>query len=237
MAIEEIGDYYPGNMIGQSYPGISASEDGQVLYAMWTGPEMTDADTMNVDQTYLLYWTDLYHAVSEDGGATWEYLGVFPGMLPNVGESYGHAAQHLEKISDTEYRAHIIYLADMSPGTSLFGEGDATALADVLYDTYDIVITSVDDNIAMVRNFELAQNYPNPFNPSTIISYTLAERSNVTLKVYDVLGKEVANLVNNSQEAGTHQVTFDASNLATGLYIYTLNAGNFTSSKKMMLIK
>ena len=102
--------------------------------------------------------------------------------------------------------------------------------------TQFVPITGVEDGLKL-HSFALDQNYPNPFNPSTLISYTLAERSNVTLKVYDVLGKEVASLVNNSQEAGTHQVTFDASNLATGLYIYTLNAGNFTSSKKMMLIK
>ena len=103
--------------------------------------------------------------------------------------------------------------------------------------TQFVPITGVEEEGIKLNSFSLDQNYPNPFNPSTIVNYTLAERSNVTLKVYDVLGKEVASLVNNSQEAGTHQVTFDASNLASGLYIYTLNAGDFSSSKKMMLMK
>ena len=100
----------------------------------------------------------------------------------------------------------------------------------------DIVIVSNDDEI-IVNNFNLEQNYPNPFNPSTTINYSLAERSAVTLKVYDVLGNEVTTLVNTTQEAGKHNVTFDAAKLASGLYIYTLNTGNFTSSKKMMLLK
>jgi len=102
--------------------------------------------------------------------------------------------------------------------------------------TTDILIVGVDDNI-IANNFTLEQNYPNPFNPSTTINYTLAERSAITLKVYDVLGNEVATLVNTTQEAGKYDVKFDASSLSSGLYIYTLNTGNFTSSKKMMLLK
>lgn len=234
-ANQEQADTYPGNGIGQNYPSISASEDGKVLYALWAGPEFSAPGTINVASTGLHY-LDLYHAFSQDGGATWTYGGVFPGMLANTSETFGHAAQHLEKVDDNTYRAHIVYLNDPDAGVFVFGEG-ADALAELMYTTYDIVTTSVDDKGTLVSNFELAQNYPNPFNPSTKISYTLAERSSVTLKVYDVLGKEVANLVNTTQEAGSHTVNFDASNLASGLYIYTLNAGNFTSSKKMMLLK
>jgi hypothetical protein len=88
-----------------------------------------------------------------------------------------------------------------------------------------------------VFDFKLEQNYPNPFNPSTSIKYSLAEASEVNLRVYDVLGNEVATLVNSAQNAGAYNVTFDASNLASGLYIYTLKTGNFVSSKKMMLLK
>ncbi len=87
------------------------------------------------------------------------------------------------------------------------------------------------------RNFELAQNYPNPFNPSTAISYQLPVASNVMLKVYDMLGREVATLVNARQEAGRYQIMFNATNLASGLYFYRLQAGNFVETKKMMLVK
>jgi hypothetical protein len=98
-------------------------------------------------------------------------------------------------------------------------------------------IVGVEDDVISVTDFSLAQNYPNPFNPTTSISYSLAERSSVSLKVYDVLGTEVATLVNTTQGAGAYDVNFDAANLASGLYIYTLKAGSYTSTKKMMLLK
>ncbi len=85
--------------------------------------------------------------------------------------------------------------------------------------------------------FELNQNYPNPFNPSTTIKYTLPQTGNVTLKVYNALGQEVATLVNGRQTAQSYEVTFDASNLASGVYIYTLRTDNFNQSKKMLLVK
>jgi hypothetical protein len=88
------------------------------------------------------------------------------------------------------------------------------------------------------REFALNQNYPNPFNPTTTISFTLAEDGLVTLKVYDLLGREVAMLVNQDLKAGAlHNVTFDASRLSTGIYIYRLQAGNNVQVKKLMLIK
>jgi len=85
--------------------------------------------------------------------------------------------------------------------------------------------------------FRLAQNYPNPFNPSTSISYSVAEMSNVTLRVYDILGRVVATLVNDVQAPGQYNVNFDAARLASGTYIYRIEAGDFMSTKKMLLIK
>jgi hypothetical protein len=85
--------------------------------------------------------------------------------------------------------------------------------------------------------FELSQNYPNPFNPNTTISYAVPEVSKVTLKIYDMLGREVITLVDGTKNTGTYEVSFDASNLTSGLYIYTLTTGNFSASKKMMLLK
>jgi photosystem II stability/assembly factor-like uncharacterized protein len=90
---------------------------------------------------------------------------------------------------------------------------------------------------ALPKAFQLEQNYPNPFNPSTTISYQLSEVSIVKLNVYDILGRQVATLVNGRQNAGNYNVTFNASNLSTGVYFYKLQAGTYSDTKKLMLIK
>jgi hypothetical protein len=87
------------------------------------------------------------------------------------------------------------------------------------------------------EKFELSQNYPNPFNPSTKIKYQIAASNPVRLKVYDILGNEVATLVNEIQSTGNYEVTFDASSLSSGTYFYKLQAGSFVETKKMMLLR
>ena len=99
-------------------------------------------------------------------------------------------------------------------------------------------IVSVESDVNNIPNdFILEQNYPNPFNPSTKISFGLPLRSNVVLKVFNTLGEEVAELVNEALEAGTHSFNFDASKLTSGIYIYSLKTDAGVISKKMTLIK
>lgn len=99
-------------------------------------------------------------------------------------------------------------------------------------------VTSVDDEGQVVVNgYKLSQNYPNPFNPSTKISFELPQAGFVTLKVYDMLGSEVAVLVNNEMSSGTHTVNFNAANLASGTYIYQLNVNGNLLTNKMILLK
>ncbi|MGE5682287.1 MAG: T9SS type A sorting domain-containing protein [Bacillota bacterium] len=98
-------------------------------------------------------------------------------------------------------------------------------------------LTEVNDPISLPEQYSLAQNYPNPFNPSTTITYALSKRSNVELKIFDMLGREVTTLVNREEAAGTYKVDFDASALPSGIYIYRIKAGDFTSSRKLMLLK
>ncbi len=110
----------------------------------------------------------------------------------------------------------------------------------VQYMLIDPAIVSVKDinQIELVDQFDLQQNYPNPFNPRTTISYSLPRASTVTLRVYDVMGREVTTLVNNERKAaGNHEVSFDAENLPSGVYFYRLYAENFVGTKKMVLIK
>lgn len=92
-------------------------------------------------------------------------------------------------------------------------------------------------NNSVPSEFNLSQNYPNPFNPATIINYSLPQNSDVLLKVYDALGKEVATLVDGRQDAGKYEVTFNASRLSSGTYFYTITAGSFNQTRKMILMK
>jgi hypothetical protein len=94
-----------------------------------------------------------------------------------------------------------------------------------------------ESSIEQPQSFALSQNYPNPFNPSTAISYQLASTSNVDLRVYDMLGREVAVLVTGVQNPGSYSVRFDATSLATGVYMYRLSAGAMTATMKMLLVK
>jgi len=98
--------------------------------------------------------------------------------------------------------------------------------------------TTVQENsLGVPTNSALLQNYPNPFNPSTTIPYTIHARCAVTLAVYDVLGREVAFLVREEQEAGRHEVRFDGSGVAGGVYIYRIRAGDFVQARKLLIIR
>jgi hypothetical protein len=103
--------------------------------------------------------------------------------------------------------------------------------------TLDPPATAVEQVSAVPNSFALGQNYPNPFNPSTTIEYSLPQEQPVTVKVFSLLGQEVATLVSTVQSAGTYRVTFDASSLTSGMYIYQVRAGALVQSRRMMLVK
>jgi hypothetical protein len=140
-----------------------------------------------------------------------------------------------------------LVIADL-PGDQIWTTGDSlkftiTNLVNEYYLTasipIDTTITGIANNQNVVQKFQLYQNYPNPFNPATTISYTLSKSGLTTLKVYDVLGKEVAILVDEYKTAGTYEVKFNVSelDLSSGLYFYTLNTSGYTQTLKMILIK
>jgi hypothetical protein len=101
----------------------------------------------------------------------------------------------------------------------------------------DIPVTETDDYQNRPSTFELSQNYPNPFNPTTLIRYQIPAVAHVTMRLYNLIGQQVAELVNETQGIGRYQVTLDASTLPSGIYFYRITAGNFTETKKLTLLR
>ena len=105
----------------------------------------------------------------------------------------------------------------------------------LFYNTSDPV--NLSDNVTSPDGFVLYQNYPNPFNPSTKIKYAIPQASNIVIKVFDILGNEIVTLVNEEKSTGEYEIEFDATGLTSGVYYYTLTAGDFRSTKKLVLLK
>ena len=102
---------------------------------------------------------------------------------------------------------------------------------------YQNIISKVEDDDILPNEYLLEQNYPNPFNPSTIIKFGIPERTNVVIKIYDVLGSEVTTLFNQETDIGWYEVQFNASNYSSGIYIYRMQTHNYISTKKMLMVK
>ena len=138
-----------------------------------------------------------------------------------------------DSLSDST-KAHLVFTEAMAADSSIsilpfeFINGEISLAPSV-------GVKDITENLPKI--FELSQNYPNPFNPSTTIQYDLPKASFVTLKVYNILGQEVATLVNEKREAGRYGVEFDGSKLTSGVYFYRLVTGDFGSTKKFILIK
>lgn len=126
-------------------------------------------------------------------------------------------------------------------GFPLETTADDSKFDDVISKSVDFFFgtTSTQNDVDQITDFQLSQNYPNPFNPSTVISYQLSVNSYVSLKVYDLLGRETATLVNEEQAAGVYEIQFTINDepLTSGVYFYRLQAGEYTAVRKMLLIK
>ncbi|MGE5430180.1 MAG: M20/M25/M40 family metallo-hydrolase [Syntrophomonadaceae bacterium] len=154
-------------------------------------------------------------------------------MLTDCAE-YRNPNYHKE--SDTTGTIDFSFMANVVKATV----ATIATLAKPVHCTVEVIkgskLTSVSENHPL-SNFQLSQNYPNPFNPSTTISYSLPKETHIELKVFDMLGREVTTLVNRDQNVGEYKVQFDGSFLPSGIYVYTIQAGQFRDSKKLVLLK
>ena len=130
------------------------------------------------------------------------------------------------------------YTAGSETGSFMITATDPTTQVQAQAIVEVVLAVSTDDEPSGIpREYSLQQNYPNPFNPSTIIAFDIPQTSNVRLAVYDVLGREVTVLASGQFTAGRHSITFNASNLASGIYLYQLQAGSFVQTRKLLLVK
>ena len=167
---------------------------------------------------------------------TSEVLGNYDDVMYDEENIYQYSSQcyqvNTNGIGDREVYLRLITDNNFDPGYSL---SEIYSLGNVLEKI--AMKTKNYDGKQQVTEYELSQNYPNPFNPTSTINYQLPQTGHVTLKVYDILGKEVATLVDEQKAQGRYSVNFDASRLASGVYIYRIQVNDYVSSKKMLLVK
>ena len=116
-------------------------------------------------------------------------------------------------------------------------DNGADAGSAYLYTGFAAAVGVESETAGLPAEFSLSQNYPNPFNPETVIELALPQTGDVSLVVYNLRGEEVAHLINNAMPAGNHRVSWNASSVASGVYLYRLQAGEFVQTKKMLLLK
>ena len=188
--------------------------------------EPADHDTLGSPASLTLRWTG---AADRDRDPHWYDLSISGGALDTT-----------FRVADT---ATVIPAAEiLSPGVTyrwwvtVRDEWNETSSPDTFRFVYGLA-TGVSGSPGRPEEFRLGQNYPNPFNPGTTFQFTIVDRQLTTVRVYDLLGREVATLVDGPMEAGTHTVVFDGSGLASGVYLYRLTAGDATAVKRMVLMK
>jgi hypothetical protein len=175
------------------------------------------------------HYSDIWFTQSADGGLTW----TTAENLTNtafVDERYPSVSKY-----NASGQANIVWSQKSKSGLYAFpGTADTVRTSQVFFRK---TLTDVRPEELTPTTFTLSQNYPNPFNPATKIDYNVAKTGLVTIKVFDVLGREVATLLNEELRPGSYQTVFDGSSLASGVYMYTMTANGFSQSRKMMLVK
>jgi hypothetical protein len=215
-------------------PVIGRSENGFLFVAFsgttgdyWPGTGPNDSTA---------YYAGFF-TYSTDGGNTWADPEKFTPETPLRDWRYPSIAEVIPVVGG-EFTIHIVMQGDSIPGSTVNAVSPMPVgvTAQYYHFSYTWIPPSVgDENV--INTFKLQQNYPNPFNPKTTIKYSIPSTSFIKLKVFDVLGNEIATLVNEEKSAGNYDVDFNASEIPSGVYFYKLKAGDFTQTKKMVLLK
>ncbi len=251
--------YVSNSLNGKIYAYVGNITDGYVLAPSFNYERLDYVDSANVAAPMSMEFMDdnniLFAAVDTDiNGINSYWFGRTYLINPNTGEivdTIDAAKWNLDNAG--QYDNHVNNLTSGYTSTfdvsidenkniysqSYYGWTIEKWVYSSTLPTIELTITGIEkDDSTIPTTFTVSQNYPNPFNPSTTIEFSITERSPVSLKVYNVNGELVTTLVNNAEfESGNYKVTFDASRLASGTYIYNLTNGNNTISKKMTLIK
>ncbi len=246
---------YPGNYIffakpfGEYLPTFFRYDGVQAMH--WN-----EADTVTVAETSTLTEMDFYvngrefngeakitGTANDNSGSPLKgvYVYVFneelnSGTFAITDDEGNYSVEGLVPGNYTVFGDMIDYETEVYTSVGIDYSSNVNHEVDITLTPNSITATE-SENDFVADAYELAQNYPNPFNPSTVISYSIPEATVVKLSVYNTLGEEISTLVNTLQDAGTYSVQFDASKLATGIYLYTLETGKFTVTKKMLLLK
>lgn len=222
---------------GIDHPSLGWSDDGNVLYCAYS---------VAVDDTGSRGWNtrDIFYQYSTNNGDSWST----PTRLtntPTIDEGYPSVSFWNKGSAGNTYELNITYMKDPGDGPSCFNAGQTLAVPPTRnYQIYrkindaagPIGITNISNEVP--GKYSLSQNYPNPFNPVTKIRFAVPKQSNITIEIYDITGRLISAIVKNvNVTAGLKEVEFNAVNLPSGVYFYTLKTADFTDTKKMILIK
>jgi carboxypeptidase T len=218
----------------------SFSDSPTGSYSNTTTRSLTLTVPLNVSASPVLklsYWykhtidtlDNAYVDISNDNGVTW----TSPRYYNKTANSWIREVIDISSIAGGSTSLKIRF--------SMISNGSVTAdgiyIDDIKLTGYNVTPTGIVNNNEIPAQYSLSQNYPNPFNPNTVINYQIKNQENVSIKIYDMLGKVVMTLVNENQSAGNYSVSFDGSRLSSGLYYYKLQSGEFSDTKKMLLVK
>lgn len=216
------------------HPCLSLSSDQQYIFVTYSCP-------FGLDTIYSYNKSHLFYQFAKTSDMIWSNPVQF--TLDGI-HSFDERYCTVDKVAPAEGSSFTLYVVyQKKPTAGAFARPDAGAPECRTIQVFRKIhiatdtVNGIRNNNGIVKEFKLEQNFPNPFNPTTQITFDLPKESFVTIKVYDILGKEVMTLVNGKQPAGINQVMFDATNLPSGIYFYTIKSGWFNDTKKMVLLK